>query len=132
MAKLEEKQAEMRARNQRPLEGEVVTHEPTKLHQRKRPTEMKEPQITVPMLKVMRALLTESNLSGANIDSLTGIGLGTVYPVLYRMEKAGWIVGRWERGDLKRVGQPFCCFYHLTELGTEKALSAFKEINGNW
>ena len=50
--------------------------------------------------------------------------ISTLYSVLYRMEKAGWIKGRW----VEEPGKRRRCFYCLTRAG-EKVLSAQKE---NW
>jgi len=32
-------------------------------------------------------------------EGIFGLGEGTLYPLLYRMEAKGWIKGQWEAGD---------------------------------
>lgn len=44
---------------------------------------------------------------------------GTLYPVLYRMEAAGWLEARWEDGSIKRRG-PRRRIYSVTEKGKEE------------
>lgn len=41
---------------------------------------------------------------------------GTLYPVLYRMEAAGWVEARWEDGSIKRRG-PRRRIYSVTDKG---------------
>jgi len=54
---------------------------------------------------------------------------GTIYPVLQRMEQAGWISGRLAKNGHKKQGKgrPSHYFYSLTELGIEKNNEIF-----NW
>lgn len=53
-----------------------------------------------------------------------GVGMlrmqeGTLYPVLYRMESAGWVAARWEDGSVKRRG-PRRRIYRLTRKGRKE------------
>ncbi len=47
--------------------------------------------------------------------------VASLYPLLYRLEKRGWIVGRW----VEKAGQRRRRYYHLTEQGG-KVLAAQK------
>ena len=89
-----------------------------------------EPRITGPTLKVLGALLTGSNveLSGAEISRATKLASGTLYPILYRLEHAGWLESRWEEGDAKALGRPRRRFYRITALGATSATAVFKDL----
>ena len=50
---------------------------------------------------VLRVLLDGSreDLHGLEICRRTGLGSGTTYPILARLERAGWLTTRWEDED---------------------------------
>ncbi|HTX76877.1 MAG TPA: MarR family transcriptional regulator [Terracidiphilus sp.] len=91
---------------------------------------IKEPRITGPTLKIIGQLLSEpsKNLSGADIAKATGISSGTLYPVLFRLEKAGWLESEWESVNPSEVGRPRRRLYHLTATGTRKTRAVFNEF----
>jgi PadR family transcriptional regulator PadR len=91
---------------------------------------MDQPRITAPILKVFSALWDSrpDDLSGAEISRATGLKSGTLYPVLVRLEQAGWLASRWEADDPKALGRPRRRFYWLTALGVAKAAAAFSEF----
>lgn len=88
-----------------------------------------EPRITGPILKVFRALweARPAELSGAEIARSTGLRSGTLYPILVRFERAGWLASRWEAGDPQALGRPRRRFYQFTALGAAKASATFSE-----
>lgn len=56
-------------------------------------------RMTMPTRTILELLLDAdpSDLPwGYRICEETGLGPGTVYPILERLEKAGWITGAWE------------------------------------
>jgi transcriptional regulator len=57
-------------------------------------------------------------LSGGRLE----FRVSTLYTVLYRMEKRGWIDGRW----VEKAGERRRCYYSLTRAG-EKVLASQKE-----
>jgi PadR family transcriptional regulator, regulatory protein PadR len=59
-------------------------------------------------------------LSGADIFKCTGIGSGTIYPVLIRLEKAGWLKSEKEKIDPREAGRPARTFYRLTPQGARR------------
>jgi PadR family transcriptional regulator PadR len=81
-------------------------------------------------LKVIRLLLEQPNrgLSGAEISKLASIGSGTLYPLVARLEKAGWVVGNWEGGDPALLGRPRRRFYTLTAVGYRLGRAALAEL----
>jgi PadR family transcriptional regulator PadR len=87
-------------------------------------------RITQPALKVLRFLFEDlqRGRSGAEISKATGVGSGTLYPLVVRLEKAGWLDGKWEDIDPKLVGRPRRRFYTLTGLGQQHARSALAEL----
>ncbi|WP_316219089.1 PadR family transcriptional regulator [Bradyrhizobium sp. SZCCHNR2026] len=80
-----------------------------------------------PTLKVLKVLLESAReaKSGAEISKTTGLGSGTVYPVLQRLEAARWIAGGWEDVNPSAVGRPKRKLYRLTPSGRASALKEF-------
>jgi DNA-binding PadR family transcriptional regulator len=67
-------------------------------------------------------------LSGAEIGKATKLASGTLYPILLRLEGAGWLESRWEMEDPKALGRPRRRFYRITGAGALKARETFKEF----
>jgi DNA-binding PadR family transcriptional regulator len=86
----------------------------------------REPRLTRPALLVLAALLERprEEFSGADIRRLTGIATGTLYPILMRLEDAGWLGSRWEEVEPREVGRPRKRLYLLTGYGVVKAKAA--------
>lgn len=91
---------------------------------------MLEFRISAPMLKVLGALLSNprDELSGAEIARMTKLASGTLYPILLRLEEAGWLSSRWEIGDPHELGRPRRRFYRVTALGAKRAKEAIREL----
>lgn len=89
-----------------------------------------EPRITGPTLKVLGALLSAGRheLSGADIAGSTKLASGTLYPILFRLERAGWLESRWEDDQPERLGRPRRRFYHVTPLGARAATAAIQDL----
>jgi PadR family transcriptional regulator, regulatory protein PadR len=81
-------------------------------------------------LKVLGALLLapRDELPGAEISRATKMGSGTLYPILFRLERAGWLESRWETEDPKALGRPRRRFYRVTPLGARSARAAVKDL----
>jgi PadR family transcriptional regulator PadR len=92
--------------------------------------ETKDPRITGPTLKIIGQLLSEplKGLSGADIARATGVSSGTLYPILFRLEKAGWLESEWEVVDPSEVGRPRRRLYRVTPIGAQRAKMVFNEI----
>ncbi len=78
-------------------------------------------RMTQATLLILEALMEGQPLSGAQIGHATGIGSGSRYPILRRLEAAGWLKGEWEVIDPREVGRPRCRFYSYTEAGEFEA-----------
>ena len=51
---------------------------------------------------------------------------GTIYPILSRLERAGWLESRWEEIDPKEEKRPRKRFYRVTENGERLAKEAIR------
>ena len=89
-----------------------------------------QPRLSLQTLKVLSAVLSaqQDELSGADIGRATNLASGTLYPILLRLEQAGWLESRWETDDPRMLGRPRRRFYRLTELGVRRSRAAFSEL----
>ena len=87
-------------------------------------------RLTQPTLKVLRFLLEKprEGRSGAAMSKATKVGSGTLYPMLARLESAGWLTSEWEVIDPSEAGRPRRRFYKLTAMGYVKANAAIGEL----
>ena len=83
----------------------------------------REPQLTAPVLKVVSALLAnpDTDRYGMQLMRDTGLASGTLYPILVRLERAGWVQARWDDVDPVAVGRPSRRYYRLTPHGVAVA-----------
>ncbi len=84
----------------------------------------KDPRMSLQSLKVLRAFIADPmrQLSGADIAKMTRLASGTLYPILFRLETAGWLKSAWEKVDPSEVGRPRRRLYTLTGVGQTNAL----------
>src|SRR5215469_9567090 len=84
-------------------------------------------RISLQTLKVLEAFLENPSeqLSGAEVHQRCGIASGTLYPILLRLESAGWFVSRWEAIDPAIAGRPRRRLYRLTRNGLARASEVF-------
>lgn len=87
-------------------------------------------RLTQPTLKVLRFLLEKprEGRSGAEMSRATRVGSGTLYPMLARLEAAGWLSSEWEAIDPSEAGRPRRRFYKLTAVGQNSARAALAEL----
>jgi len=72
--------------------------------------------VTTATLKILVALdqaSPDDQMFGLRICQHTGLGSGTVYPVLDRLERADWVTGEWAQQPSGRRRH-----YKLSETGT--------------
>ena len=69
-----------------------------------------------------------SEFSGAEIARSTKLPSGTLYPILLRIEEAGWAESHWEAGDPRDLGRPRRRFYKVTGIGASRARTALQEM----
>lgn len=65
---------------------------------------------------------------GLELGATTGLGSGTIHPVLARLEGAGWVESEWEEIDPSSAGRPRRRFYRLTAAGVEQASAALAVV----
>lgn len=84
-------------------------------------------RMSLQTLRVLEAFLENpaGELAGADVQKLGRLASGTLYPILLRLESAGWFVSRWEQVDPAGVGRPRRRLYRLTPTGLRRASDVF-------
>jgi len=84
---------------------------------------MQRLQMTVAVATVLRAFVDEPSRPhyGYELMKLTGFPSGKLYPILARLQRAGWLVKETEPVDPAAAGRPVRRFYLLTSGGLEAA-----------
>jgi len=87
-------------------------------------------RLTQPSLRILTLFLRDlrKQKSGAEIYKELKIMSGTMYPILYRLEAAGWLESEWEEIDPSEAGRPRKRLYRLTAVGKQKAKAALAEL----
>ena len=67
--------------------------------------------------------------AGADVHQRCDIASGTLYPILLRLESAGWFVSRWEAIDPATASRPRRRLYRLTSTGLKRASEVFASFN---
>ena len=88
-------------------------------------------RMSLQTLKVLELFLESPSerLSGADVHLRCGIASGTLYPILLRLESAGWFVSQWESIDPSSAGRPRRRLYRLTSTGLRRASEVFASFN---
>ncbi|GIJ45745.1 PadR family transcriptional regulator [Virgisporangium aliadipatigenens] len=73
-------------------------------------------RMTLQTRLVLGALLADParEIYGLEIVDATGLPPGTIYPIMARLESAGWVVSRWEEIDQHAAGRPRRRYYRLS------------------
>jgi PadR family transcriptional regulator PadR len=84
-------------------------------------------RLSLQTLRVLETFLENpaDSLSGSDVQKRSGLASGTLYPILLRLESAGWFVSRWETVDPSAVGRPRRRLYRLTPGGLSRASAVF-------
>lgn len=84
-------------------------------------------RISLQTLRALEAFLENPSdeLCGADVQKRSGLASGTLYPILLRLESAGWFVSRWEAIDPGSAGRPRRRLYRLTPGGLARASGIF-------
>jgi DNA-binding PadR family transcriptional regulator len=90
----------------------------------------KEVRLSGRMLSVLKFMLSDLRTprSGAEIYAATKVGSGTLYPMLARLEEAGWMTSQWEDIDPVEAGRPRRRYYSVTGLGQARARQALGDL----
>jgi DNA-binding PadR family transcriptional regulator len=84
-------------------------------------------RVTAAVAKVLSAFLEDPATDRYGLDLMRASGhpSGTLYPILLRLQNAGWIEAYWEEIDPVAAGRPARRYYRLTPDGR---VSAHTEI----
>ncbi|HUK00652.1 MAG TPA: PadR family transcriptional regulator [Steroidobacteraceae bacterium] len=84
-------------------------------------------RMSLQTLQVLEAFLEHpaEALSGADVHRRSRIASGTLYPILLRLESAGWFTSRWENVNPADAGRPRRRLYRLTPTGLARASEVF-------
>jgi len=92
---------------------------------------MAKPRMTLQVQLVLAEMLSEpaEQRYGLDLCDTTGLPSGTIYPILARLERIGWVESDWEDPDAHIAeGRPRRRYYRLTREGAECAAEAVREI----
>jgi DNA-binding PadR family transcriptional regulator len=88
---------------------------------------VRDVRMSLQTLRVLEAFLDDPSeqLSGADVAKRCSLASGTLYPILLRLEAAGWFVSRWESIDPSSAGRPRRRLYRITPSGLSRASGLF-------
>lgn len=84
--------------------------------------------MTSQTIEVVGVLLDQPGLSGADICRATGLASGTLYPILLRLESAGFLESWWERGRASDLGRPRRRFYKVSAEGARAVFESARRV----
>jgi PadR family transcriptional regulator PadR len=87
------------------------------------------PRMTVATLSVLSAMLAAPTADwyGLELARHAGLQSGTIYPILARLERLGWLVSHWESIDPATEGRPKRRIYKLSGEGERAARDAVED-----
>jgi PadR family transcriptional regulator, regulatory protein PadR len=90
----------------------------------------KNVRLSTQTLKVLGTLVSRPSheLSGAEIAKHTQLASGTLYPILFRLERVGWLESRWELGKPAALGRPRRRYYRITVEGAKNIQEVVREL----
>lgn len=84
-----------------------------------------EPKLTRQTMVVLSILMGAPDaISGSSLAAVSGFASGTLYPILIRLEEAGWISSDWEENE---IASPRRRVYRVTGLGIQRARAEARE-----
>jgi PadR family transcriptional regulator PadR len=75
---------------------------------------------------------SQKGISGVEISRSTGMASGTLYPILFRLERAGWVQSEWEDVNPSEEKRPRKRLYRMTALGHTNSYAAFQDVAPGW
>ncbi|HZE40647.1 MAG TPA: PadR family transcriptional regulator [Stackebrandtia sp.] len=80
-------------------------------------------RVTTAVVQVLSCFLADADADRYGLDLMRESGLpsGTLYPILSRLQKAGWLRAEWEHIDPETEGRPARRYYRLTPEGVAAA-----------
>jgi PadR family transcriptional regulator PadR len=88
-----------------------------------------EPRMTLQTLRVLKLLrdAPPEGCYGLEISKGAGLPTGSIYPILARLEQAGWLISAWEDIDEAAEGRRRRRYYRLTTAGAERAKAVLED-----
>ena len=83
---------------------------------------------TIAVLQAMLEAPTHAHY-GLQLAGKTHLLTGTIYPILARLEKAGWVSSTWEARDPSELERPRRRLYMLTGSGAQAARAALADVH---
>jgi PadR family transcriptional regulator, regulatory protein PadR len=92
---------------------------------------MTEVRMTIAVAKVLRTFLDDVSQPhyGYELMRLTGFPSGKLYPILARLQRAGWLTRETEDIDPAIAGRPARRLYQLTSKGIQAARYELAALN---
>jgi DNA-binding PadR family transcriptional regulator len=92
---------------------------------------MQSIRVTTSVAAVLAVLLDDPAVDryGLELINQTGYPSGTLYPILARLQKAGWVEANWEQIDTADAGRPARRYYRLTADGIPAARVELAELH---
>jgi len=87
--------------------------------------------MTLQVQLVLAEMLTEpaEPRYGLDVGAATGLPSGTIYPILARLERIGWVESDWEDPEAHIAeGRPRRRYYRLTREGAQSAAEALQAV----
>ncbi|MGH8896671.1 MAG: helix-turn-helix transcriptional regulator [Egibacteraceae bacterium] len=87
-------------------------------------------RVTLQMLQVLNVFLRHPSDDhyGLEVARASGLSSGTTYPLLARLERAGWLTSAWEDVDQAAEGRRRRRYYRLTAPGLAGARSELAKV----
>ena len=87
-------------------------------------------RLTFQALRILGLFLDnpKSEVTGADIIRESGLASGTVYPLLLRFERVGFLESYWEAKAPTLLGHPRRSFYKITPQGMAFAIDALRHL----
>ena len=79
--------------------------------------------MTKPVIAVLTIFLEDvtADRYGLELMSHTGLASGSLYPILSRLRRIGWVEAHWESIDPVAAGRPARRYYRMTQEGVVAA-----------
>jgi PadR family transcriptional regulator, regulatory protein PadR len=92
---------------------------------------MTEVRMTIAVAKVLRTFLDDVSQPryGYELMRLTGFPSGKLYPILARLQRAGWLTRQTEAIDPTKAGRPARRLYRLSPEGIQAARHELAVLN---
>lgn len=81
-----------------------------------------EIRITLQVLRVLGVFCQNpaKGFSGSEVSLKTNLPSGTLYPLLHRLERAGFLKSHWEKGHPQALKRPLKRYYKITKSGENR------------